>query len=360
MRFSLYSEVQLHPGKSPEQLYDEVLEQMQNADRLGYDVYSVIEHFFFPKFSISANPTALFAAAAQRTRRIRFRTMLHALPFHNPAVLASAIAVTDLLTGGRYEFGVGRGHGWIPTKAGVPLDEHARPRYEEAVDLLFEALATERFSHHGTYYDVDDSAVIPFPTRPFRVTLGGTSDRTYELAAEHGWSVAVPPLLPYAALERQLDLYRARCAELGTEPDIVWIHACHLDEDRDLALREARDWTVGFIKGNCSPLTEYEKPPAEDLLKADYGFYTSGIMEQLNEIPYEQLVAEDYVWVGTPADVIARIEQTLEICPGIGEIGITVNAGGIEHWMAIKNQELFASAVMPHFAGEPQAVGAGA
>ena len=36
-----------------------------------------------------------------------------------------------------WEWGVGRGHGWLPPKAGVPLDEHARPRYEEAVDLLF-------------------------------------------------------------------------------------------------------------------------------------------------------------------------------------------------------------------------------
>ena len=59
MRFSLYSEIQQHPGKTPQQLYAEVLEQVVNADRLGYDVYSVIEHFFFPKFSISANPTAL-------------------------------------------------------------------------------------------------------------------------------------------------------------------------------------------------------------------------------------------------------------------------------------------------------------
>ena len=66
MRFSLYSELQLHPGKTPARLYAEVLEQIENADRLGYDVYSAIEHFFFPKFSISANPTALFAAAAVR------------------------------------------------------------------------------------------------------------------------------------------------------------------------------------------------------------------------------------------------------------------------------------------------------
>ena len=49
MRFSLYSELQLHPGKTAEQLYGEVLEQMENADRLGYDVYAAIEHFFYPE-----------------------------------------------------------------------------------------------------------------------------------------------------------------------------------------------------------------------------------------------------------------------------------------------------------------------
>ncbi len=348
MRFSIYSEIQQHPGQTPEQLYAEVLEQVVNADRLGYDAYAVVEHFFFPKFSISTNPTAFFAAAAQRTKNIHFRTMLHALPYHNPLVLASAIAATDILTGGRYEWGVGRGHGWIPTKAGVALDEHARPSYEEAVDLLFKALGSERFSHQGEYFQVEDSHIVPFPKRKFRIFLGGTSDRTYELAAEHGWGVAVPPLLPYAALAEQLDLYRAKCAEHGTTPDIVWIHACHLDEDRETALREARGWITAFIQGNCSPLTEYDKPPTDDLVKAGYGFYAAGIMERLAATPFEQLVAEDYVWVGTPQDILERIAATREVCAGISEIAITVNAGGAPHWLAIKNQELFASAVRPH------------
>ena len=94
-------------------------------------------------------------------------------------------------------------------------------------------------------------------------------------------------------------------------------------------------------------MLEYEKPEAEALGKAGYGFYASGIMEQLAEVPFEQLVEEDYVWVGTPDDIVERIEETRGICPGISEIGITVNAGGAPHWMAIKNQELFASSVMP-------------
>ena len=360
MRFSLYSEVQLHPGKSPEQLYDEVLEQMVNADRLGYDVYAVIEHYFFPKFSISANPTALFAAAAQRTKRINFRTMLHALPFHNPTVLASRDRrhghphAGPLRVRGRTRPRLDPDQGGRAARRAraAALRGGGRPALRGARER---AVLPQR-----QYFQVGDSHIIPFPERKFRVTLGGTSDRTYELAAEHGWAVAVPPLLPYAALEKQLDLYREKCAEFGTEPDIVWIHAVHLDDDRETAMREAKEWMLGFIDGNSSPLIEYDKPPKDDLIKADYGFYTAGIMESLDEIPFEQLVADDYVWVGTPDDVIERIEATLETSAGISEIGITVNAGGADHWQAIKNQELFASRVVPHFAArarESEAVG---
>ena len=97
MRFSIYSELQSWPGKSYDRLYGEVLEQIENADRLGYDAYAAIEHFFFPKFSASANPFGLFGMAAARTRRINFRTMLHVLPYHNPLVLAAMIHEFSLL-----------------------------------------------------------------------------------------------------------------------------------------------------------------------------------------------------------------------------------------------------------------------
>ena len=265
MRFSIYTEVQSWPGKPYDRLYGEVLEQIENADRLGYDAYAAIEHFFFPKFSASANPFGLFGMAAARTRRINFRTMLHVLPYHNPLVLAAQVHEFSLLTGGRYEFGVGRGHGWIPLPAGLPLDETARPRYEEALDLFVEALHSDVVSFEGEYWNVQDSQVIPFSGHEFRVVLGGTSDRTYDLAAKHGWAVAVPPLLPYAALEEQLDLYRAKCAEYGTTPDIIWIHACYIDDDRDLALREAEQHMPGFLKGNASPLTDHPVPPVDAL-----------------------------------------------------------------------------------------------
>jgi hypothetical protein len=61
------------------------------------------------------------------------------------------------------------------------------------------------------------------------------------------------------------------------------------------------------------------------------------------------MIEGDIVWVGTPDDVIERIEAVREKCEGLTEVAITVNPGGTEHWKAIKAQELFAAHVMPRF-----------
>src|SRR5262249_23167245 len=105
----------------------------------------------------------------------------------------------------------------------------------------------------------------------------------------------------------------------------------------------------GFLEGNASPLTEFPVPPADDLNAAGYGFYASGIMEKLAATPYDEMIDGDIVWVGTPGDIGQRIQETVGVCEGLTEIAITTNPGGVEHWKAIKAQELFAEHVIPHF-----------
>jgi hypothetical protein len=61
------------------------------------------------------------------------------------------------------------------------------------------------------------------------------------------------------------------------------------------------------------------------------------------------MIAGDVVWVGTPDDIGERIEAVIEKCEGLAEISITVNAGGFEHWKAIKAQHLFAETIIPRF-----------
>ena len=109
-----------------------------------------------------------------------------------------------------------------------------------------------------------------------------------------------------------------------------------------------------FLEGNASPLTELGD--ADALAAAGYGFYTSGIMEALAVTPYDEMIAGEVVWVGTPDDVAERVGGIIEVCEGLTEIAITVNPGGFTHWQAIKTQEIFADAVAPRF----RAAGAGA
>src|SRR5207253_9763401 len=122
MRFGIYCEIQTPPGKPHYDMTWEIMRQIEHADECGFDVYSVIDHHFFQKFSISANPLAMFAAAAQRTKRIRFRTALHTVPLENPMRLAGMIAETDILTMAVWNAG------WDEDMPGCLVPRHCRSK----------------------------------------------------------------------------------------------------------------------------------------------------------------------------------------------------------------------------------------
>ncbi len=350
MRFGIYAEMQNPPGKPYEQLTWEIFHQIEHADWVGFDVYSVIDHHFFEKFSISANPLALFAAAAQRTRRIRFRTALHTLPLENPLRLAGQIAEADILTGGRLECGLGRGHAWLFGPSNVALEE-SRPRYDEAIEILVRAWTQEKFSFEGTHYKVKDVSVVPKPVqKPHpRLFTGGTSDITYQMAGERGWGIFVPPLLPWKVLEGPLNIYKKACAEHGHQPDIVYIRPVYLDNDEALIRREVEQALYNFLAFNASPVESLQSEEKKAELRAKgYGFYASGALESLTKLTYEQIVEQEIGFIGTPAKVIQQIKN-LQAKGGITELAIVANFGGLEHWKSIKTQHLFATEVMPAF-----------
>ena len=350
MRFGIYCEMQTPPGKSHYDLTWEIMRQIEHAEECGFDVYSVIDHHFFQKFSISANPLAMFAAAAQHTNRIRFRTALHTLPLENPMRLAGMIAEADILTNGRLECGLGRGHALLFGPSCVPLEE-SRPRYNEAVDILELALSQDKFSYDGEFYKVKDLSVVPRPVqRPHpKFYTGGTSDVTYQMAGARGWGIFVPPLLPWKVLEGPLNIYKRACAEHGNTPDIVYIRPVYIDEDENQIRREAEQAIYNFLAFNALPVESLQSEEKKAELRAKgYGFYASGALESLTRLTYDQIVDQEIAFVGTPDKIIAQI-KTLQEKGGIGELAIVSNFGGLEHWKSIKIQHMFAKHVMPAF-----------
>jgi len=353
MRFGIYCEIQTPPGKAHYDMTWEIMRQMEHADQCGFDVYSVIDHHFFQKFSISANPLAMFAAAAQRTKRIRFRTALHTLPLENPMRLAGMIAETDILTNGRLECGLGRGHAWLFGPSSLPLEE-SRPRYNEAIDILELAFTKEKFSYDGEYYKVKDVTVVPRPVqKPHpKFYTGGTSDITYQMAGEKGWGMFVPPLLPWHVLEAPLNIYKKACAAHGHEPDIVYIRPVYIDEDEKQIRREVEQALHNFLAFNASPIDSLQSEEKKAELRAKgYGFYASGALESLTKLSYDEIVEQEIGFIGPPEKVVRQVSALLEK-GGIGELAIVSNFGGLEHWKSIKTQHMFAKHVMPAFRGK--------
>ena len=353
MRFGIYAEMQTPPGKSHYEMTWEILRQIEHADAVGFDVYSVIDHHFFQKFSISANPLAMFAAAAQRTRKIRFRTALHTLPLENPLRLAGMIAEADILTNGRLECGLGRGHAWLFGPANVPLEE-SKPRYDEAIEILIGCWTRQPFSFHGKHYSFDNVMVAPEPLQKPHPPLftGGTSDSTYQMAGERGWGMFVPPLLPWKALEGPLNIYKKACAAHGHQPNIVYIRPVYLGDDEKQIRHEVEQALHNFLAFNASPVESLQGEAKQAELRAKgYGFYASGALESLTKLTYDEIVQQEIGFIGTPAKVVRQIEN-LQSKGGIGELAIVSNFGGLEHWKSIKIQQLFATQVMPAFRGE--------
>src|SRR5207237_10418383 len=117
MKFGLFYELQL-PKPYDKQTWDpddehrivkEALEQIAFADSLGYDYVFEVEHHFLEEYSHSSAPEVFLAAASQRTKRIRLGHGIVLTPpaFNHPARVAERIAMLDLASAGRVEFGSG-------------------------------------------------------------------------------------------------------------------------------------------------------------------------------------------------------------------------------------------------------------
>src|SRR6266571_2499533 len=110
MKFGIFYELQLPrpwlPGGELA-LYQNALDQVELADRLGYDYAWEVEHHFLEEYSHSPAPEVFLGAASQRTKRIRLCHGIIQLTTSHPARVAERVAVLDLLSKGRVEFGMG-------------------------------------------------------------------------------------------------------------------------------------------------------------------------------------------------------------------------------------------------------------
>jgi alkanesulfonate monooxygenase SsuD/methylene tetrahydromethanopterin reductase-like flavin-dependent oxidoreductase (luciferase family) len=220
MRFGIFGAAHAgspQPGAPMGQGFHDFVDFNVEAEALGYHSTFLVEHHFTGWNQVSAPLTVLTWLAA-RTTSLRLGTAVMVLPWHNPVLLAEQAATLDLLSGGRVDFGVGKGYRYNEFKGfAIPLEE-ADARFEEALDIITKAWTCKRrFSHRGRFFTFNDILVEP-PTRqkphlPIWMAAGSLS--SIRRVAERGYCLILDQFLALDAVEERVALFKAERAACG-------------------------------------------------------------------------------------------------------------------------------------------------
>jgi alkanesulfonate monooxygenase SsuD/methylene tetrahydromethanopterin reductase-like flavin-dependent oxidoreductase (luciferase family) len=340
------------------ELYHRYLDELEYADKLGYDGICVNEHHQ-TAYGLMPSPNIMAAALARRTERARIMVLGNAIGLRDhPLRVAEEIAMIDHICDGRLDQGFVRGIGWEYFGHSIN-PTRSRDRFNEAHDLLIKAWTTEEpFEWYGENYEFRYVNVWPRPLqKPYPPIFipGQGSSETMRFCAENRYAY-MTVYSPTRVVKRWFDGYRTAAADLEYEPDpekLVLAIPIFLAESDDKALEEARgpvEWL--FHKGLKQGL-EIVLPPGYMSVSSLRGVLQSG-MKLFFETSYEELLDEGYVLVGSPDTVAEKIERLRQEL-GFGAMNILMSIGNITHEQTVRSMELFASEVMPQFRGKEAA-----
>jgi len=307
MRFGLFYQAAEADRQTHAERFAETIEMIAFGDTLGFDVAWLAELHFGGAFSLLSSPLMLVPVIAQRTRRIRVGTAVTLLPLHHPLSCAEQAATADILSGGRLEFGVGRGS--IPSQFHgfrVAVSEN-RGRFDEALEIIRRAWTQERFSFRGTFYQVEEVSVVPRPLQrphpPIRVAV-----HTAESFAHIG-DLGLPiysgtTTTPLPQFREFMTIYRTRFAAAGHawQPDQT---ALMLPVHVGATSAAARD---AMRAGVLRYYQNIEKIFAQ--LPDSYGDHLprlQTIRETIANLPYEKFCRDQGVF-GDAAEVVDRLQ----------------------------------------------------
>ena len=329
-----------HPiGENPLLQLQSDLEFAQHLDHLGFDEFWCGEHHS-TGWEVIASPELFLAAAAERTHRIKLGTGVISLPYHHPFMVAQRLVQLDYQSRGRVIFGSGPG--------ALPSDAHTigidpmilRSRQDEAIGVIKRLFSGERFSYESEWFTLKDAKlqlrplqekmefVVASTFTPSGMTLsgkyntgvisiGGMASQGLKSLARQ-WEFAEE-----SALKHNNQISRNNWRVL-----MSW----HIAETRDQARAEAKD---GLFRHNNEYSTAALNPVDGKIFKTpDEAIDSTAFSEDSTAV------------IGTPDDLIHKIQEMIEITRGFGAvIGFAHDWANRENTK--KSWDLVARYVMP-------------
>ena len=372
MKFGIFYEHQLpRPWEddSERQLIQDALEQVELADKLGFDVVWEVEHHFLEEYSHSGAPEVFLAACSQRTKNIRLGHGIVQTPpaFNHPARVAERIAMLDLVSNGRVEFGTGESSSEAEL-GGFNIDPfHKRDMWLEGLEVAVRCMTEEPFTGvDGKWVQMPPRNVVPKPVQKPHPPLWVACSRrdTIHLAAQKGIGALTFAFIDPEEAQTWLTDYHRTLENEGVpvgksvNPNVACVTTfmCAPTEDEAIARGLEGANFFGYSLGHFYVFGEHQ-PGVTDVWKQyqqrreEVG-YSPDVAAAVEEERLGAKVAQDGVMglrgaVGSPAqirDYLLRYEEA-----GVDQIIFVSQAGKNRHEHIMESLELFGREVLPEF-----------
>ncbi|MGK5550909.1 LLM class flavin-dependent oxidoreductase [Actinomadura kijaniata] len=367
MRFSIFYEHQLpRPWEdgAEARLYRDALEQVELADRVGFDCVWAVEHHFLEEYSHSSAPEVFLAAASQRTRRIRLGHGIVQLPpnVNHPARVAERVATLDLVSGGRVDFGTGESSSSAELGGFGVRRGDKREQWTDAIDAITRMFVEEPFAGwRSRWIQMPPRNVVPKPVQKPHPPLWVACSRreTIEFAARNGIGALSFSFVEPEDAGRWVDAYyriieSQECVPAGfaVNPNVAVVLPMMLHEDEATAIERGIDGAhfFGFALAHYYGTTPHD-PGRTDIWdafqrrRAAQGFDRDQIIANAEALRVN--VGSLRGAVGTPdqvADLIRRYQAV-----GVDQISFVLQSGPNRHEHIMEALELFGKQVLPRF-----------
>jgi alkanesulfonate monooxygenase SsuD/methylene tetrahydromethanopterin reductase-like flavin-dependent oxidoreductase (luciferase family) len=363
VKFGLFYEIPVArpwTARSEHDAYRNTLEQAILGDQVGFHSVWTVEHHFLEEYSHCSNPEVLYGAIAARTERIRigYGVRLLPQPYNHPIRTAESVAVLDLLSNGRVEFGTGRSS----TRAeleGFAVDPHAtRDMWSEALRHIVGAWTEDRYQADGKFWRMGaPRRVLPRPLqKPHPPLWGATSSpEGHREIGRHGlglcsFTVGVPP----EDLKDRLQLYRDGLAECSQPvgkmkneqaATFTMVHCAETNDEAFADAEESFPWYVRTAVNHIASLADW----MTELGSYGYAGQLKSVVEMggLEGLSFDFLRDTGSAVVGDPARCI-EIARRYEAA-GCDLLLCLVNPYKIPHEKVMRSIRLLGEHVIPAF-----------
>jgi len=338
-------------------LYNEYLEQLAAAERLGYDGLCVNEHHQ-NAYGTMPSPNIMASYLVAKTERIPIGIIGNALPLHaNPVRVAEEVAMLDVISGGRIISGFVRGTG-MEYHSYAANPSYSQERFWEAHDLIIRAWTEPGpFAWEGKHFHLPYVNPWPLPLQKPHPPVwlpGSGSLETVRRAAQ----LRYPFMMVFAPqwfTKMNYDMYRRAAEEAGYEASPKQLAAAiptYVAETDEQARREAKPHLMWLFQNGLKIPPYHWFPPGYTSKKSFKNMLAAKVKHNIKdhwELTWDELLEQRYVIVGSPDTVIERLSEfTDDLGAGI-VLGAGGHMGSMPHWQAMKCMQIMAEEVIPHF-----------